>query len=198
MKINIDRAIESFRINFSGIKREGAEDLLRWIEEDTDFYTAPASAGYHLACGSGLLIHSLNVRNNLDMLNARLGLGFADDTIAICGLLHDLAKVNFYIPIQKRRLNTETNKWETYNGYAYADSFPFGHGEKSVWYISRFMKLTDEEAMSINWHMGGFDDRVKGGSRSLNDAIAKYPLVFWLHTADQKASGIDERDWDKD
>ena len=193
MKINIEKAIESFRINFSLIRRDGADELLKWIESETDFYTAPASAANHLACGSGLLVHSLNVRNNLDLLNHRLNLGFSDETLSVCGLLHDLTKVNFYIPIQKRRINTETGKWETYNGYAYDDRFPFGHGEKSVWYITQFMKLTDEEAQAINWHMGAFDDRVKGGSRSYNEAVGRYPLVFWLHTADQKASGIDER-----
>ena len=193
MKINIEKAIESFRINFSLIRRDGADELLKWIESETDFYTAPASAANHLACGSGLLVHSLNVRNNLDLLNHRLNLGFSDETVSVCGLLHDLTKVNFYIPIQKRRINTETGKWETYNGYTYDDRFPFGHGEKSVWYITQFMKLTDEEAQAINWHMGAFDDRVKGGSRSYNEAVGRYPLVSWLHTADQKASGIDER-----
>ena len=193
MKNNKEKAIESFRINFSLIRRDGADELLKWIESETDFYTAPASAANHLACGSGLLVHSLNVRNNLDLLNHRLNLGFSDETVSVCGLLHDLTKVNFYIPIQKRRINTETGKWETYNGYAYDDRFPFGHGEKSVWYITQFMKLTDEEAQAINWHMGAFDDRVKGGSRSYNEAVGRYPLVFWLHTADQKASGIDER-----
>ena len=152
MKINIEKAIESFRINFSLIRRDGADELLKWIESETDFYTAPASAANHLACGSGLLVHSLNVRNNLDLLNHRLNLGFSDETVSVCGLLHDLTKVNFYIPIQKRRINTETGKWETYNGYAYDDRFPFGHGEKSVWYITQFMKLTDEEAQAINWH----------------------------------------------
>ena len=197
MKINIDKAIESFKINYSRIKRDGAGSLLEWMEHESDFFTAPASAGNHLACPSGLLIHSLNVRNNLEMLNTRLDLGYSDETVSICGLLHDLCKTNFYTPVQKRRLNTETGKWETYPGYGYDDSFPFGHGEKSVLYISRFMKLSDEEAMSINWHMGGFDDRVKGGSRCLNEAISKYPLVFWLHTADQKASSIDEKGWDK-
>lgn len=196
MKINIEKAIESFRINFSLIRRDGADELLKWIESETDFYTAPASAANHLACGSGLLVHSLNVRNNLGLLNHRLNLCFSDETVSVCGLLHDLTKVNFYIPIQKRRINTETGKWETYNGYAYDDRFPFGHGEKSVWYITQFMKLTDEEAQAINWHMGAFDDRVKGGSRSYNEAVGRYPLVFWLHTADQKASGIDERGWE--
>ena len=198
MKINIDKAIESFRINFGMIKREGAGDLLGWIENETDFYTAPASAGSHLACGSGLLIHSLNVRNNLDQLNTSLGLGFSDETVSVCALLHDLCKVNFYKPVQKRRLNTETKAWETYTGYGYDDSFPFGHGEKSVWYITRFMDLTDEEALAINWHMGAFDDRVRGGSRSFNNAVGRYPLLLWLHTADMKASSLDEKDWDRE
>ena len=198
MKINIEKAIESFRINFSEIKREGSADLLDWIETETDFYTAPASASYHLSCGSGLLIHSLNVRNNLNLLNRKLNLGYSDETVSVCGLLHDLCKTNFYSQIQKRRLNMETGKWETYSGYGYDDRFPFGHGEKSVWYITRFMPLTEEEALSINWHMGAYDDRVKGGSRAYSAAIGKCPLVFWLHTADQKASCIDELNWDKE
>ena len=198
MKINTEKAVESFRSSFGMIRRDGAGDLLRWIENMTDFYTAPASAAYHLSFEGGLLIHCLNVRKNLDLLNTGFNLGLTDETVSVCGLLHDLCKVNFYRPIIKHRQNAETGKPEDFRGYGYDDSFPFGHGEKSVWYISRYMRLTDEEAMAINWHMGAFDDRVKGGCRSFNDAIGKYPIIFWLHTADMKASSLDERDWDKE
>lgn len=50
------------------------------------------------------------------------------------------------------------------------------------------MKLTTEESVIIRWHMGGFDDSVKGGSYDLNGAWTKYPLGMLLHTADLKAN----------
>lgn len=31
------------------IHREGAEELLKWMERETDFFTAPASTKHHLA-----------------------------------------------------------------------------------------------------------------------------------------------------
>ena len=37
------------------------------------------------------------------------------------------------------------------------DKLPYGHGEKIVYIISAFMRLTRDEAMAINWHMGGYD-----------------------------------------
>jgi len=33
------------------------------------------------------------------------------------------------------------------------DQLPYGHGEKSVYIISGFMKLAREEAMAIRWHV---------------------------------------------
>ena len=46
--------------------------------------------------------------------------------------------------------------------YTVEDAFPHGHGEKSVYLIERFVRLKPAEAMAIRWHMGGFDDSVKG------------------------------------
>jgi hypothetical protein len=47
------------------------------------------------------------------------------------------------------------------------------------------MKLTDEEAVAINCHMG-----VENGNFAVNDAYRAYPLAFLVHTADM-ASTID-------
>ena len=55
------------------------------------------------------------------------------------------------------------------------------------------MRLTREEAMSINWHMGGFDTRVKGGDYSISKAYEKYPLAVLTHIADIMASYLDEK-----
>ena len=56
------------------------------------------------------------------------------------------------------------------------------------------MKLTGDEIGAINWHMGGFDERVKGGaSKSISAAYEKYPLAVLTQAADFIASYIDEK-----
>ena len=50
--------IEIFR---EKITRPGADALLDYLENKSDFFTAPASARYHGAYAGGLCDHSLNV-----------------------------------------------------------------------------------------------------------------------------------------
>ena len=40
---------------------EGMDNLIKWIREESDFYTAPASTRFHSCHEGGLLEHSLNV-----------------------------------------------------------------------------------------------------------------------------------------
>ena len=53
------------------------------------------------------------------------------------------------------------------------------------------MRLTREEAMCINWHMGEYDVRAKGGV-SLSDIYYKFPHAFLTHLADNMATYLDE------
>jgi hypothetical protein len=166
------------------ITREGADELLNWLRE-SDFFTAPASTRYHGAHEGGLVEHSVNVFFRLSAMRT------SDETSAIVALLHDVCKANFYT-IYYRNKKNEHGVWERVPYYAINDTFPYGHGEKSVYIISQFMKLTEEEAMAIRWHMGGFDESVKGGSYALSGAWEKYPLGVLLHCADLQASYLDE------
>ena len=59
--------------------------------------------------------------------------------------------------------------------------------------IERFMRLKPAEAMAIRWHMGGFDDSVKGGSFALSLAFEKYPLAVKLHLADLESTYLREK-----
>ena len=113
--------------------------------------------------------------------------------MAILGLLHDVCKAGVYHQETKRRKNQETGKWEDYLGYTFRDPFPLGHGEKSLFLITRHMALTEEEALAIRWHMGAYDDAVKGGSRSMTEAMNLTPWVWRLQEADMCAAWIDER-----
>ena len=115
----------------------------------------------------------------------------SDESIAIIALLHDICKVNTY---KEEMRNTKVDgAWVQVPYYTVEDNLPYGHGEKSVYMISGFMKLTREESMAINWHMGGFDARVMGGSFSLSGAFYKYPLALLFHIADVKATYLDEQ-----
>jgi len=163
------------------IKRDGAKELLEWLEK-SDFFTAPASTRFHGSEEGGLLKHSLNVYERLKAINGE------NETTAICALLHDLCKVNFYTT--EMRNVKENGVWVQKPFYTVKDQLPYGHGEKSVYIISGFMKLKREEAMAINWHMGGFDYRAQ--SHALTEAFEKYPLALNLHIADMQATYLDE------
>lgn len=186
---------------YKDIRRPGADKLLAWLES-TDFFTAPAGAKHHGAYAGGLAVHSLNVWNRLreitlrDTIDGKAILDLApetNETVAILALLHDVCKVGVYHTETKRRRNPDTGTWEDYQAYTFRDPFHLGHGEKSLYLITKYMALTEEEALAIRWHMGAFDDAVKGGSRALDAAMDVSPWVWRLHEADMCATRIDER-----
>lgn len=182
------------------IKRPGSVAMWGWLEAN-GFFEAPASSKYHLACPGGLAAHSLNVYKHLRHIACRDifkgGPGHLDEkqneTVAILGLLHDVCKVGVYHQETKRRKNPDTGEWENCRGYVFRDPFPLGHGEKSLFLIARHMELTEEEALAIRWHMGAYDDAVKGGTRSMTEAMNLTPWVWRLQEADMCATWIDER-----
>ncbi|MCI7691410.1 MAG: HD domain-containing protein [Oscillospiraceae bacterium] len=173
------------------IKREGADKLLDFLENKSDFFTAPASTRYHNAFEGGLLRHSLNVYKCLVAYLERgrvkdmYKLEASAETAAIVALLHDLCKVNIYRVSYRNSKNDKTGQWEKVPYYEIHDTLPYGHGEKSVYMISGFMRLTREEAMAIRWHMGfsGTEDK-----NTIGRALEKYPLAFALSVADMEAS----------
>lgn len=200
---NVDITMKTFFLDTYAeeILRPGADDLLAWLES-TDFFTAPAGAKHHGAYYGGLMIHSMNVWKRLREIAARdvLGGGPGEldrqtrETVAILGLLH-VCKVGVYHIETKRRKNPDTNQWEDYQAYTFRDPFPLGHGEKSLYLISRFIQLTEAEALAIRWHMGAFDDAAHGnGKTALNAAMNVTPWVWRLHEADMCAAHIDERE----
>lgn len=179
--------IEIFQEN---IKRPGSEKLLEWLCQ-SDFFIAPASTKYHSAFEGGLVQHSLNVYKLLKKRCAEYGITDGE-SIAICGLLHDICKANFYA-ISYRNAKNERGQWEKVPYYTVDDQFPFGHGEKSVFVIERFMRLRENEAIAIRWHMGGFDEAAKSGGFSISHAYEKYPLAVLLHMADLEATYLSEQ-----
>ena len=176
------------------IKREGADKLLDFLKNKSDFFTAPSSTRFHGAYEGGLVQHSVNVYHCLKDYLARqrvkdvYGMEYSEETIAIVSLLHDLCKVNFYT-VDYRNAKNADGVWEKVPYYTISDSMPYGHGEKSVYIISGYLygenRLSREEAFAIRYHMGfsGNEDK-----NSLGRALEMYPLAFALSVADMEAS----------
>lgn len=177
-----------YNVYQQNITREGADKLLTWLEK-TDFFTAPASSKYHSAVEGGLCEHSLNVYK---AITNRYKDEHPAETLAIVSLLHDLCKAEFYKTQLRNVKNEQTGSWEKVPYYVIEDKFPFGHGEKSVFLIERFMRLTIEEAIAIRWHMGGFDESARAGGYTVSNAYEKYPLAVKLHIADIEATYLME------
>lgn len=188
-----DKFIKAYTEN---ITRPDADKLLAWIES-SDFFAAPASTRFHLSSPGGLLEHSLHVFERMKAIcanEATITPGFNEpsmETIAVCGLLHDICKANFYA-VEMRNRKNDQGRWEQYPFYVVDDKLPYGHGEKSVYIISGFMRLSREEAMAIRWHMGFADNDFRGGGYSVGNAFEKFPLAVLLHIADLQATYLDE------
>ena len=173
------------------ITRPGADALLNYLENKSDFFTAPASARFHGSYVGGLCEHSVNVFRCLEDYLARprtrdvYQLDYPMESVAIVALLHDLCKIGCYKAGTRNVKNDATGQWEKVPTFFFEDKLPYGHGEKSVYIISGFMRLSREEAMAIRWHMGfsGTED-----NRLVGQAFQQFPLAFALATADMEAS----------
>lgn len=183
-----ERFLEIYQQN---IARAGAKELLDWLLK-TDFFTAPASTRFHCACEGGLVQHSVKVYEVM-MEKHFDEESDSRESFAVCALLHDLCKAQFYKVSTRNVKNEATGQWEKQPYFSVEDSFPYGHGEKSVFLIERFMRLKTSEAMAIRWHMGGFDDTAKAGGFAISAAFDKYPIAVKLHLADLESTYLREK-----
>ncbi|MCL2846126.1 MAG: HD domain-containing protein [Firmicutes bacterium] len=186
--------IDIFKKN---IKREGADKVLEYLGT-TDFFDAPASTRFHGNFAGGLVEHCVKVYHRYkSMCEVEWGADFVKksaESIAVIALLHDICKVNTY-KVDYRNVK-ENDVWVKKPFFAYDDQLPYGHGEKSVYMLSAFMKLTREEAMAINWHMGAFDARAQSHQSTLSRAFHMFPLALVFHVADMLTSYRDEKTLD--
>lgn len=174
------------------ITRPGADKLLEYLNT-SDFFVAPASARYHSSYAGGLCQHSLNVYDCLKAYMERervqkdyglTGEEYTDESIAIVGLLHDLCKIGCY-RAGFRNVKDANGVWQKVPTFNFEDSLPYGHGEKSVFIISRFMRLTVHESFAIRYHMGFSGDE---DNRTVGQALAMFPLAFAVSVADSEAT----------
>ncbi len=179
--------------------REGKDALRDWLTgDDCDFFTAPASTKYHGNYTGGLCEHSLDVydmalrleetfreeiRRQYLVLNRPFNRDEFMESLVISTLFHDLCKVNFY--------KVKTNAKNAF--FVVDEQLPFGgHGSKSVYVLSKYLKdIRDEEAIAINCHMGF--SRGNDNSVSIGESFQYSPLAWLVHVADEAATFMLDR-----
>lgn len=178
-------------------KQKGLEKLLDYLEQ-TDFYKAPASTKYHQNYEGGLVEHSLNVLEHLELLCKAYNVSeekVSRYSMIITALLHDLCKINLYEKAYQGHYLKDKDgkdiiidgrkKWVEDEVFRYRNDFlPMGHAMKSLFVISHFIILTEQEASAIAGHMGEFDKSDYFTSQNLSDLYIKNTLAYLLHEAD--------------
>jgi hypothetical protein len=187
------------KIVTENIERDGIDNLMEWVEHETDFFTAPASTRYHGSYEGGLVEHSLNVYDRLvwEMENT-VGAGwqeiYSPESIAIIALFHDLCKIDRYVITEKWRKD-ENGDWEAYEAYEYnKEKAEMGHGAQSVFYLQKFIQLTELEAQAIFWHMGAYDISPYATLAACSETFKWNPLAFLTHRADMAATYVTENE----
>ena len=178
------------------IQREGKDEFIKWLKNDTDYFTAPASGKYHCNYKHGLIEHSMNVLNYARNLYVFSKKNYPDtfpeisgDSIILSALHHDLCKVNFYGK-QKAWTKHEYTwvEYEVYKAGASDKTINIGHGEKSVILMLKngLTDLTNEEMMAIRYHMGRTNNDID------SEISMKEPLVYLIHMADSCTGLVEE------
>lgn len=139
-------------------RRESFLDLMKWIEENTAYLTAPASTKYHLSIEQGLLEHSVSVCTTMIKLKKLVAPEITDEQCVIVRLLHDLGKAG----TDRGPQYIENEPTERQKQYGYKANPPYlynkdllwsEHEIRSLFLISNFgFKLKEEEFYAIAYH----------------------------------------------
>ena len=158
-------------------------ELIDYIENETEWLTAPASTRFHLCKENGLLEHSVNVAETLIRIKDTLYPLIEDESCVIVALLHDLGKVG----MPGEPLYIKNKPTENQRRAGYGPTYPYSFNNdltylsvpiRSLYLALPFLPLTEEETQAIAYHDGQYVDD--------NRSVAKNerPLTLMLQYAD--------------
>lgn len=183
-------------------------ELVAFLDKD-GFFEAPASTNYHNNYKGGLCKHSLNVYYQLcnlyELYKDKLPYEYDQNSLLICGLLHDISKVGYYETFIKNEKvysdsgskhdNMGSFDWVSTEAYKVKDAhdrFLAGtHEENSMLLVGRYIPLSEEEMVAILNHHAGVGQANQNYDSS--PIANKYPLQPLLHAADYLSTFILER-----
>lgn len=163
-----------------------AMNCIEWLHS-TDFYVAPASTQYHESFAGGLCYHTLRVYyKTIELLYGIPSFyGVKLDSAVLVALTHDWCKINLYEVYQKNVKDEATGQWHKEDAFRHkGEMIPLGHGVQSLYLVSRFARLSPDEACALRWHMGAWRV-VPSEMNDLQKANETYPIVHLVQFADQ-------------
>jgi len=164
-------------------RKEQFEELMNFVEKETEYMTTPASTKFHLNRESGLLEHSVNVAETLLKIKAILAPQIDDESCVIVALLHDLGKAG--MPGKPQYLVNEPTPRQKQYGYPATYPYRFNNDltylsvpVRSIYLALQYIMLSEEEVQAIVYHDGQYVDDNK------SVATNEKPLTLLLQYAD--------------
>lgn len=193
-----------FESLLSTVDRDGTAELLQWLAQETDFYTAPATVRLIRNYPAGLCEQALVRYENLKSLVKISNLPYSDATIVLVSLLAGLSKVNYFELVSKnKKVYDEAGskhdelgnfEWVAELSYDIRDPderYAFGTaGQNAERLITSYIPLTDEESAAIVNFGVDFDNP----GVNLITIYKRYPLALLLQMAENLATFIDTKD----
>ena len=172
-------------------RRDQILQFKSFLEKETSWLTAPASTRFHLNVEHGLLIHSVGVTYNALKIKDLMAPDITDESVIVAALFHDVGKMGYpgkpyYLP--------NDNKWEIEKrGMTYKvnpEIVTMNLAVRSLYLVSKFIPLTEEEAQAIVAHDGVYP--VHGGVVGLEYYQKECRLTMILHFADFWTAAVEE------
>ena len=191
--------MNELRARYEALKEKVSErwaefaELMKFVETETEYLTAPASTKFHLCKEGGLLEHSVNVAETLLKLKATLAPEISDESCVIVALLHDLGKAG--MPGEPQYLKNEPSQKQ--KAYGYPASTPYRFNKdllylsvpvRSLYLAASRFPLTEEEVQAIVYHDGQYVE----DNRSV--AAKEEKLTLLLQYADNWSGFIVEKE----
>lgn len=190
-KDNVDELYADLKSKI--IKRKTEFDhFIDFLENRTSWMTAPANIEGPLAHEKGLLIHSAGVAKQLLRIKDTLMPQLDDESAIIVALFHDVGKVGvegkplFLVEekVTTSALGLGLGRNITSSSYVVNPKLvPMSVGVRSLFLVSQYMLLSDDEAQAICYQESGYDINGK-----------EMPLAMILDVANKWQTKIYEND----
>lgn len=173
-------------------RKEEFTALIDFMENKTEYLTAPASTRFHLCRQQGLLEHSVNVAENMLKVRTALAPEIDEESCIITALIHDLGKAG--MPGSPMYIANEPTPRQ--KQYGYGPSIPYRTNDKLVYlsvplrslYLAMpYIKLSESEVQAVMYHDGQYVDD--------NSSVAtkETPLLLLLQYADTWSTFVTEK-----
>ena len=128
----------------------------------------------------------------------------SEETIIICGLLHDISKINYYTQTvrNKKVYSEDGSKYDQLGKFDWVSEFSWSvipelerfqygnHEENSEFMVRCFIPLKLEESIAILHHHNG--KGMDSSQQNISYLMHKNKLLTLLHLADMLSTFVDE------